>query len=427
MGDSSNAHTSPPNPASNAGLSGEGPEVGTTAGQGPVPSAPHNVSRMHRTHSAHVLGYVPAVAHFGKEVYVDCYAQDPVTGLPRRKRYKFNRRGWDAAERRRQARDFVQKLNDRLRMGYNPWASTEAPKSLHTVREAVEQYISFKQRTTRHSSPHNYKMTGTRFLDWCTQHQLADGPVANINQQHAHRYFDDLHTQRGISNNTHNIYLTFVRGMFKWMIDRGYRSDNPFRTVARLRKTKKKRVILSVEERRAALEWFRQHDPPMVLVCLFTFHTLVRPRQELSRVRAGWIDFDRSVLRIDDGADTKSGTPREPAIPASMLAELERAGLPQVPKHWFAVGAGLQPGPDRVSYNLAGLRWNRMREALGWPDTKHLYSLRDSGIVQLIRDGVSLEVVMRQADHKNIATTNQYVQHAFPNAQDEVMQKATSF
>lgn len=424
--ESSNAHTTHRKPKRSAGLLGGGPKVGTTAGQGPELLAPRNVARMHRTHGAHVLGYVPAVAHFGKVAYVDLYALHPDTGALKRKRYKLDRIA-GAAERKRFARDLVDRLNDKLRRGWNPWAADEAPKSMHTVREAVEQYVDFKCRTTRHSAPHSYKMTGKRFLEWATAEGLAHGPVANIHQQHAHRYIDHLHITRGISNNTHNGYLTFVRGMFQWMIQRGFRSDNPFRTVARLRKTTKTRVFLTPEDRKAAIDWFREHDPDMVLVCLFTFHTLIRPRQELSRLKVGMIDLHNNCVRFDDGGDTKSGQPRTPAMPDSMKAELVGSAIATAPPNWFAVGDGLKPGPKRMGYNMGGNRWDKMRKALGWPNSKQLYSLRDSGIIQLLRDGVSIEVVMRQAGHRSLATTNAYVQHAFPDAQREVISKASAF
>lgn len=380
---------------------------------------------MHRTHGAHVLGYVPAVAHFNKNTYVDCYAVHPDTGALKRKRYKLDRLA--GAEKRRFARDLVDRINDKLRRGWNPWAKDEAPKSMHTVREAVKQYVDFKCRTTRHSSPHSYKMTGKRFMEWADEQGLSEGPVANINTQHAHQYIDNLHITRGINNNTHNGYLTFVRGMFKWMIQRGFRTDNPFRTVARLRKIKKKRVFLTEEERTAALAWFREHVPEMVPVCLFTFHTLIRPRQELHRLKIGMIDLQESVVRFDDGSDTKNGDPRTPGIPASMRAELLALGFDKMPPTWYAVGKDLKPGPEPSGYNMAGNRWRTMRTALGWPDSKQLYSLRDTGIIQLLRDGLDLAAVMTQADHKDIGTTNNYVQHAFPNAHKEVIAKATAF
>jgi integrase len=66
-----------------------------------------------------------------------------------------------------------------------------------------------------------------------------------------------------------------------------------------------------------------------------------------------------------------------------------------------------------------------MRKALGWPTSKQLYSLRDTGIIQLLRDGVDLLHVMQQAGHTDVATTNKYLRHAYPSGPAEVRTKAT--
>ncbi len=49
----------------------------------------------------------------------------------------------------------------------------------------------------------------------------------------------------------------------------------------------------------------------------------------------------------------------------------------------------------------------------------------DTGIIQLLRDGVDLLHVMQQAGHTDVATTNSYLRHAFPHGPAEVREKAT--
>lgn len=410
--------------ARDAGSSKVGENVGTSTGQVLVSPGPRNESRMHRTHSAQVLGYVPAVAHFGKSTYVDCYATHPDTGQLKRKRYKLDRIQ-EPTLRKRMARDLVQKLNRQMAMGWNPWSTDTAPRAMHRVREVLDEFVRYKERMTRNTSPANYRSAARRFGEFATLHGLIDGPLGNVTAHHAIKYMEWLMHGRDLRNNTYNVYLQFVKGMFFWMKDRGYISHNPFLNVRRLRKVTKVKQLLTLEERRQAIAWFQEHDPRMVLVCMFVFHTLVRPRAELRRLRVGWVDLENQVLHFNDGGDTKSGTSRHPAIPNSMAEALRAANITSANGNWFVVSEDLKPGPAQVPVNEVGLRWVRMRKALGWPAGKQLASLRDSGIVQLIRDGVKLEVVMRHADHKNIATTNAYVQHAFPYAQREVIEKAT--
>lgn len=372
------------------------------------------------------MGYVPAEAHFTKKLtYVDCYAIHPDTGRMKRKRYRLNRIK-SAAERKRHARDMVVRLNAKLAKGWVPWGHDEAPKSMHTLEEALAQWEVVKKRT-RFSAPHNYLMQARLLRSWAGPRGLMEQPVGAFTKQHAIAYFDWLESrERSIKNNTYNGYLTIIRGFFRWAVKREFRTDNPFTSIERKRRSRKNRTFLTVEERRDAMAWFRQHDPPMVAVCLFVFHTLIRPRNELARLRVGDVDLDAGVLRFD-ADQTKTNDGRTPAMPPSMVAELRRTVLIQCRPTDFAVGKGLRPGPVPTGLNNPALRWGKMREALGWPASKQLMSLRDSGIIQLIRDGVSPEVVMKHADHKSLATTNWYIQHAFDHVQEEVRAKASAF
>lgn len=381
--------------------------------------------RQSRTGLADVLGYVPPVAHFTKAlVYVDCYAIHPSTGRLTRKRYKLNRiKG--AAARRAAAHELCEKLTVRLRAGWIPWTKNEPITHKRTMRQALEEWSALKKRT-RFSAPHNYLIQARLMEDWCYRHGLLDGPPTLFTKQHARAYMHAIAVEKKVSNNTFNGYLTIVKGFFTWCQRREYVDDNPFQSVERKRKAQKIRTILTPEERASALKWFRKNDPAMVPVCLFVFHTLIRPRNELARLKVEDIDLERGEIRFK-ADQTKTLSDRHPAIPPHMVAELRRLPMAKADPTWYLVGRGLEPGPEKVNLNMAATRWGRMRKALKWPATKQLMSLRDSGIVQLIRDGVPLESVMKQADHKSLQTTNHYVQHAFPYAQEDVRSKASKF
>ena len=55
------------------------------------------------------------------------------------------------------------------------------------------------------------------------------------------------------------------------------------------------------------------------------------------------------------------------------------------------------------------------------------YSLRDSGIIEKIRDGLDLITVMQLADHSSLEMTNVYAKIANNGASKEAMRKITKF
>lgn len=380
---------------------------------------------MPRTQAFDLLGYVPAEPHFGALTYIDYYVRDPITRGKRRMRIKLNHVA-GVAERKAYARRVCAELNEKLARGWNPLLQDGATASWHTLDHVLDHYLSVKQRDTRHSSPKTYGSFVRVFRDWCRGQGLLQKAVATFNRTHAIAFLDHLIEEREVGNITYNNYILRSSVLFGWMVERQYRADNPFKGMRRKPKEEKFRTILTEEERRACLDWFAQHDPPMVLVCLFVFHTLLRPRSELLRIRVRDVDLHNGVINVS-GADSKGKRIRRPAIPDVMLPYLHAAGLHEAKPGHYVVGRDLRPGPEPSGHNTTGNRWNRMREALGWPPDKALYSLRDTGIVQLIADGIDLHYVMRQAGHRNIATTNIYVQHYFPAGIEAVRAGASSF
>lgn len=371
------------------------------------------------------MGYVPAVAHFGKEVWVDCYTYPPGEHILKRKKYRCNIKGGPVAQKK-YARDLVESINQKLRRGWNPWSVEVAPRGQVTLRQAVRAYLASVLPTLSNRSPIAYNNMAQRIVAWADREGIADQPIENFNKTMAYRFLDYIREERKVGNNTWNNYHLAITIMFNWMVEREYRRTNPFQRIKKMKKTEKIRTLILPHERQQCLEWFAKNDPTMVLPCLFTFHTLLRPRSELLRIRVRDIDMVGGIIAID-GIKTKSKRIRRPAIPHAMVSYLTESGVLSLPPEYYVVGKGLLPGNEPCAYNTLGLRWNKMRKALGWKADKQMYSMRDSGIVQLIADGVDLHAVMIQAGHKDIATTNKYVQHFFPGGVTQIQQKASPF
>ena len=388
------------------------------------PLAPAAVAPMPRTQSFQLLGYVPAEAHFGTLTYVDYYVRDPLTTAKRRIRVKLNHVA--PASRKAYARNVVLEINAKLARGWNPLLAGDASKAWYTMAQVLDQFDAVKTRDTSYNSPRTYGSFSNIFRGWCRAEGILNKAVATFTRSHALRFLDHLIDERHVGNITYNNYILRSSILFGWMIEREYRTDNPFKGMKRKPKVEKFRTLLTEEERSQCLTWFEQNDPPMVLVCMFVFHTLLRPRSELLRIRVSDLDLANGLINVS-GRDSKGKRIRRPAIPDTMLPYLVASPIMQAKPTDYVVGKGLLPGPDPCSHNATGNRWNAMRDALKWPKDKVLYSLRDTGIVQLISDGLELHFVMRQAGHRNIETTNIYVQHYFPQGSREVRTKASSF
>ena len=71
--------------------------------------------------------------------------------------------------------------------------------------------------------------------------------------------------------------------------------------------------------------------------------------------------------------------------------------------------------------------WIRIREDLGLPAAMQLYSLRDTGINEMLHAGIDALSVMQAADHHDLAMTTRYANHANADLVRVISSKAPSF
>lgn len=377
---------------------------------------------MPRTGTIAILGYSSPELHTNATGwYIDYYAVHPREGT-KRYRVKCNKPA-DLVKRKLRARMTLQTLTKKLEAGWRPWGDEPLIVDPITLGEAFDKWDRTKKNQLRHSSPYSYSSLTDILRQWVKSKEMLNVPAHAFNRSHAVDFLNYADEVRQIGNRTYNNYLTFFGMLFTWMKEQGMRSDQPFKDFTKRKKSKKTRTYLTAEDRAEMAQWIAANDPDFWLPVLFIYGALIRPG-ELRRLHVEHVDLEAQVVKVP-AEESKSGDARTPAIPDWMKAELLAMRLNEQPGKAWLVGNEIKPGITRIARNTLGRRWKVMQKALGWSDKKQLYSLRDTGIIQLILDGVDVLAVKQQADHKSLATTNEYVDHAFPHGPVQVRMKAT--
>jgi integrase len=374
-----------------------------------------------------LINYIPARLTTGKSWYISYYVLNPATKSLVRKRIKVNRIT-PISERRKFARQLIHKINVKLAEGWNPFLEQEAPKSYTKLIDALESFLIHKQKELRsRDTIRTYKSHVEILVNYVRDiRKSSDLIVLSFDAIWVRQYMDYLYNERNIGGKTYNNYRTVAVGIWNWMIEHLYCKVNPFLTVRRVQEQKKKRQIIDIETRSRIKEYLLRENKieylAMVMIC---FHGLIRPK-EICLLKPENIRLDDKIIFLT--ADmTKDKDDRIVSISSELMNYLKALKIETISKEDYIFSSNFKPGKKLIDSRNVGREWTKLRNALKFPKEYQFYSLKDSGIVQMLMDGISPIEVRNQAGHSSLEQTNEYAKYANPTGSEQIKTKASDF
>ena len=93
----------------------------------------------------------------------------------------------------------------------------------------------------------------------------------------------------------------------------------------------------------------------------------------------------------------------------------------------YLFGEHFQTCSKRMSDGTMPKHWVKLRKALNLPDEMQMYSFRDTGMTEMIKNGIDPLSVKQLADHSSLAMTAIYTKHVDPNLREIVIAKTPKF
>lgn len=373
--------------------------------------------------------HVPAMLkHNGIGWFIEYYSQNPQTEEMVRFRLKLNR------ERKRYARvaDFRQyaatvanEINIKLFGGWSPFFASSENSRLYTPLSVVmAEYLSEKERELRAATLTSYKSFCKMFGDW-TKEKMPNILMAMFNRVMAVRYLDYVYNERKVSARTWNNQLKMARAFFNWAKEKCYINENPFEAIKPKREQEKRRILIPADYRQQITDYLATENPAFLTVCRLVFVSLIRPKEicniQIKHVRLA----TRAILIPQENA--KNHHTRFAAFNSQILDDLLTMRLDQFPDDYFLFGDGYRPAKKRITPNRFRKDWDKMRKALKLPSEMQLYSLRDTGINNLLKAGVDPLTVMQHADHHDLSMTTRYANHQDENLTRTIFERGVDF
>lgn len=352
------------------------------------------------------IDFIPAQVSSNKEVYVSYHVLDPVSGRLKRRRIRCNRIR-DRRERLRYARLLCAETNRRLYAGWNPLTGEEeSNRRPQTVEQAAEDFYRKKQETLRKDSTRGYKSKLAFFLAWCEKKGLSDWLCAYFTGKQAAELLEE-YGKGGRSAYAYNNMLQFLKSMFRSFVSDGLLPSNPFEPFKGKRKEKKHRTTIPKHERKKILDYFTKRGmTEYIAIMQLCFKHLVRPK-EILMLQLRDIDFDEGMLRIPPNV-SKNHEERVIALSDDVLGHFRKLRAEPLSPHTFIFSRHFKPGPKSYTTRNLFEAWHRMLKHLSLPSTFHFYSLKDTGITEMLESGMPPKYVKDLAGHHSISMTDRY-------------------
>ncbi|WLT30083.1 site-specific integrase [Geothrix sp. PMB-07] len=261
------------------------------------------------------------------------------------------------------------------------------------LHQAVDLWIRANALAKSRSHIENIETFGRKHLNHLADLRLTQLTTAQV--EDARRIFMETHAASSA-----NQWLTYLRLICHWAIRRKMIRAMPF-DVAELKVKRVRKPLLPKEKVSvwlAEVDALTEHEPSLGLVLRLEIGLGLRG-SEARQARWEWLDIER---RTYTPGDTKGGEAWARPVPEWLLAELQRIAKPL---GWMVPGlAGTPVSLSRVQRII-----DAACKAIGIPRfTAH--RLRATYATWLADEGVPLHTIKNALGHKDIRTTEGYLQ-----------------
>ena len=365
-----------------------------------------------------ILPYIPAQYYETKKCsYVAYYVLDPATGKYKRKKIKLNHIK-SKKTRRQYARELIIELNKKLAEGWNPFIQSGS-KSYVRLLDALDMFFFDKERELRKRSLQSYRSQANVFIRWVKK-QDKEFYVGNFTETDA-ADFMRWYWQKGIRAKTYNTMKSFLVTVWEWFIENSLANRNVFKGIKKKKEQSKIRQIIPTEIIQTLKQYLKEREPEFYVIFLLCYHGLLRPN-EITQLKPKYFNIAQKVLILPPEV-SKNNKKRVVSLSNELVAALKDIEVESMAADVYMFSTGFKPGEKPIHRNRISEFWGQLRQRFDLPSEYQFYSLKDTGIVNMIRAGISLEAIRDQAGHSSLEMTNRYVQIARQTADKQIIDK----
>ena len=397
----------------------------------------HNRLAVSSEYSA--VNYLPATLKTNKSGWlIEYYVENPQTQELARKKIRLSRlmsRYSSKSEAKKHINNIIIALNMRLSTGWNPFFQGEdsrmyTPIKDTPIKDVAARYMEEIEKTLRPATYRTYKTFIKVFCEW-VEKQQPNIYSSMISHTMIVRFMDYIYYERkGTSGNeitasAYNSYIKQGSAFFSWMMDKCYCKENHFQKIKAKKVEDKKRILIPEETREKINEYLKVKNPMYLIMLKLIYSGLIRPH-ELRGLKVENLSFADMQIRIPKNV-AKNGHERVVPLSKEILLDFLDIGVQNAKMSDYIFGEHFKTCSTRMADATMPKHWVKLRKALNLPKEMQQYSFRDTGMTEMIKNGIDPLSVKQLADHSSLAMTTIYTKHVDPNLRDIVISKTPKF
>lgn len=368
---------------------------------------------------AEIKSYTSPKLHTGKDWYVSFYAYDSTLKKMRRKRIKLNHIQ-KIGDRRRYADSLIKRLHSNLEAGWTPWIHENNSKSHHSFKEACNHYRRnitelFNDGILRKDTYRSYISQLKNIEEWNTGKEVPIENIFQFDKSFIISFLDYTYMEKKNSAQTRNNYLTFIRIFSTFLVEYQYLEKKPSDDITSLskKKLKKERSVIPEEDLARLYNHLENENKHYLLACSILYYCFVRPK-EMSYIKISDISIERQTLFIPSET-AKNRNDGIVTLPSKVIILMKELHIFEQPSNYYLFSNNFIPGLTQRASKQFTDYWLKTRRALKFPTNYQFYSLKDSGITNMLKTQ-DIITVRDQARHSDMLMTDKYTPHDIKEA-----------
>ncbi|OUN70227.1 site-specific integrase [Barnesiella sp. An55] len=346
--------------------------------------------------------------------YIEFYAFDPLRKVMRRKRIKINRLA-TKSQRREYAAGLINRLYQQLIRGWNPWIEKEFEVAI-LFDDAIKRYVENNKKMYSDGifRKETYISHESKIKKLVAYNQQRSAPITylyQLDKRFCNDFLDYIHLELKNSPLYRNNCLTFIKSFCSFCVEKGFMNDNPASGIKPFNRKlfQKRRKVIPAPVIQQIGEYLKIHDKHFLLSCYLLYYCYIRPIEQ-TRLKLQYFSVKECTLTIP-AQDSKNRTTQTITIPRKVMMFMLDLGVFNYPPHYYLFSNDILPGEVQIDRRLISIRWSRLKKELNLDKDYTFYSLKDTGITEMLDKKLSNISVRDQARHSSLAITDVYTRH----------------